>query len=129
VIGIDTNVLVRFLLRDDPSQVARADQLFRSLSPDRPGFVPLIVWAECYWVLTGVYRLAPAQVIDSLLELLNSDEITSQAEPQVRAALNAAGKGADFADALVQEAARASGCSEWVTFDKAAAKKLGFRLL
>ena len=129
MIGLDTNVVVRFLVADDPVQTPAAQQVFASLSADDPGYVSLVVWAETYWVLTRTYGLTAAEVLTALSELLASDEVVSQAEPEVHRALADAGRGADFADALVAQAAHGAGCTDVVTFDCKAAAKLGFRLL
>ncbi|MCL2453698.1 MAG: type II toxin-antitoxin system VapC family toxin [Micrococcales bacterium] len=129
MIGLDTNVVVRFLVGDDPVQTRAAREVFAGLSADNPGYLSLVVWVETFWVLTRTYKQAPGDVVAVLAGLLASDEIVSQAEAEVRDALADAARGADLGDALTARAARAAGCTESVTFDKKAAKMLGFRLL
>ena len=129
MIGLDTNVVVRFLVADDPAQTLAAHKVFASLRADDPGYLSLVVWAETYWVLTRTYGQAPGEVVATLADLLASDEIVSQADAEVRGALADAADGADLGDALIMRAARSAGCAESVTFDKKTAKRLGFRLL
>ncbi|MCL2424066.1 MAG: type II toxin-antitoxin system VapC family toxin [Micrococcales bacterium] len=129
MIGLDTNVVVRFLVGDDPAQTQAARALFDSLRPDNPGYLSLVVWVETYWVLTRTYAQPSADVVAVLADLLSSDEIVSQSEAEVRGALRDAADGADLGDALIARIARVAGCTESVTFDKKAAKSLGFRLL
>ncbi|MCL2595717.1 MAG: type II toxin-antitoxin system VapC family toxin [Promicromonosporaceae bacterium] len=130
MIAIDTNVLVRHLVRDDADQAERADAFLRSLTAERPGFITTVVWAEVYWALTQPYRLNRRQVAESLRDMLQSVEIHSEHPSLVAEALAAAiTKGADFADALIGAAARRARCTEVVTFDKQAAKILNWREL
>ena len=129
MIGLDTNVVVRFLVADDPAQALVAQEVFAGLRPGAPGYLSLVVWVETYWVLTRTYGQQPGDVVAALSDLLASDEIVSEAEAEVRGALADAADGADLGDALIARAARTAGCTESVTFDKKAAKKLGFRLL
>ncbi|MDR3361002.1 MAG: PIN domain-containing protein [Bifidobacteriaceae bacterium] len=103
--------------------------MFAGLTPDNPGYIPLVVWAETYWVLTRSYAFSPASAAATLEELLASDEVTAQAESQVRWALGEAAGGADLADALILAAAREAGCVESATFDAKASARLGYRLL
>ncbi len=59
MIGLDTNVLVRFLVQDEPRQAARADSLMAQLSPTSPGYLSTVVLVETYWVLRSAYRQKP----------------------------------------------------------------------
>jgi predicted nucleic-acid-binding protein len=129
MIGLDTNVVVRYLTQDDPAQARVANRVFGGLTAKEPGYVPLVVWAEVYWVLTRLYRFAHDDAIDVFEDLLASDEIAAQSEAQVASALAKARGGADFADALILAAADAAGCVESVTFGSKAARRLGYRLL
>ncbi|MFT4188194.1 MAG: type II toxin-antitoxin system VapC family toxin [Aeromicrobium sp.] len=129
MIALDTNVVVRYLVRDDPDQAARADEVIDTLTPSSPGFVSSIVLVELFWVLTRSYRVAPRAVARHLEEFVGSDDIVAENPSGVRFATAAVKGGADFADALVAEAARRAGAHETVTFDKRASSKLGFRLL
>lgn len=121
MIGLDTNVLVRYLAQDDAAQAARATALIESFDEDDPGFVSLVVLAELHWVLTRAYLIGPAEVITIIRKLLDARELAIQEPDLVRRALGQAGH-ADFADAVISELGRAAGCSTTATFDKRAAR-------
>ena len=61
MIGLDTNVLVRYIMQDEPGQSAKATRLIESLEVDRPGFISLVSIVELYWVLTSCYDLTNDQ--------------------------------------------------------------------
>ena len=121
--GLDTNVLVRYVMQDDPSQSPRATRLFESLSAEDPGFVPVVVLVELVWVLSGSYGLDRTQVAKVLGTLLRSKElVVDRAEGVAQALKRYDGAGADFADALIERLAAAAGCSATMTFDAGAVK-------
>ena len=70
MIGLDTNVLVRYIMQDDPKQSPKASALMESLNADNPGFITLVSIVELYWVLTSSYDLTGQQVKQSLEVLL-----------------------------------------------------------
>ncbi len=127
--GLDTNVLVRYLVQDDQAQSRIANELMSGLTSENPGFVGLIVLAELYWVLSRSYRLPREEILQTIEELASVDAIVVQDYPMLMRALGEARKGADFADALAVDAANRAGCSEFVTFDRRAAAIIGTRLL
>ncbi len=131
MIGLDTNVVVRYLAQDDPKQSAAATRLFeRALTQDSPGFVSAIVLCEVAWVLAECYGADRARIRGALEGLLGAKQIAVEAPDAVRKALRAWGESAaDFADALIGEVASAHGAAKTVTFDRAAAKLPGFELL
>lgn len=129
MIGLDSNVLVRYLTQDDADQAASANVAVGGLTRDDPGFLGMITLVETYWVLRNTYEFDHATVVDALRALAEADEIVVENEPVVARALVHAAAGADFADALIAETARAAGCREIVTFDKKASRRLGLRLL
>lgn len=129
MIALDTNVIVRYLTQDDLDQAQRASAVFERLTEDDPGFVPITVWAELYWVLTRTYAFGAADVVDRLEALSLADEIRAESAGVVARALSAAKRGADFADALIAATAHQAGCTTVVTFDRRAASKLGWRLI
>ncbi len=129
MIGLDSNVLVRYIVQDDPVQAAAAVEVVQRLTEDEPAFLSSVTWAELYWVLTRSYGFARDVVLGLLETLVLADEIRSEDAAAVASALHAAGRGADFADALIAAVARRAGCATVVTFDKRAAEKLGWRLL
>lgn len=131
MIGLDTNVVVRYLAQDDPRQSAAATRLFEhTLSPENPGFVCAIVLCELAWVLAECYGAGRARIRGAIEGLLASRQIAVEAPDTVRRALRAwADSGADFADALIGEVAAARGAEKTVTFDRAAGRLAGFELL
>jgi predicted nucleic-acid-binding protein len=129
VIGLDTNVLVRFLVRDDPEQYQRAEAVFSALTAADQGYLSVVVLVETHWVLTRSYGFAASQALRALALLLDAVELVVQEAPAVRAALRAADRGADFADALISELASSAGCEATLTFDRRAARHAGMRML
>ena len=129
MIALDTNVLVRTLVNDDPKQAKKVRDLLDGLSPERPGFIGTVVLVETYWVLTRAYGLESPKVRAALSTLGRSAEIVLQDRATVLAAIRSADAGADFADALIDASAREAGCREVATFDMVAARKLGWRAL
>ena len=129
MIGLDTNVIVRYLVQDDADQKLLAAAIIDHLSEERPGFVATIVWAEVYWVLTRAYGFGRLDVVERLAAFSTADEICTESSAEVASAVVQAQRGADFADALISASAMRAGCTEVVTFDKRAASKLGWRLL
>jgi len=130
MIGLDTNVLVRYLTHDDPTQTAAAMRVMNSLSFDSPGFVSLIVMAELVWVLAISYRFPKKEIEEVVETLLRSKELVIERGEIVSQALRAFSAGrADFADHLVERCAHAAECQFTVTFDQRAATVEGMRLL
>jgi predicted nucleic-acid-binding protein len=129
LIGLDTNVLVRYLVQDDEAQAAAASEVIESLSATERGFVSLLALAETTWVLTRSYHLdrpAVAEIIDRLLGL--PELVVERHDLAVRAAA-ALRDGADFSDALIERAGDEAGCAHTVTFDRGASARAGMRLL
>lgn len=130
MIGLDTNVLVRYLQQDDPAQSARASALIESFSSERRGFIASGVLVELVWVLTSRYKINRAAMADILEHLLLAQEIMVEQAPVVWRALHAyRASRADFADCLIERMCHAAGCDYTVTYDIAAAKTAGMRLL
>lgn len=130
MIGLDTNVLVRYVMQDDPKQSQKASRLIESLTPEAPGFVPLVSLVELVWVLTSCYDLTRDQVGQALEALLRTKEIVLDRAEQVSQALRTFGaSSANFADCLIERTAAAAGCGETMTFDAGAAKAAGMTLI
>lgn len=130
MIGIDTNVIVRYVVQDDPRQSALAVGFIRSLSTDDRAFLSLVVTVELIWVLDSCYGFNRSELVDVIESLLSSKELVLEnAELVSQAAhLFAAGR-ADFSDYVIEKSGRAAGCSHTVTFDQKAASAAGMRLL
>jgi predicted nucleic-acid-binding protein len=131
MIGLDTNVLVRYLAQDDKRQAARATRLIETeLSETEPGFVGAVVLVELCWVLKRLYEATPAELKQTVQDLLSSRQLVLERRDVVMSALQRLGAGnADFADALIAAVAADAGCARTVTFDKSAAKLAGFASL
>lgn len=131
MIGIDTNVLVRYLMRDEPEQSAIARSFMFSLSRDEPGFVSSVVLAELSWVLARAYRVPRGHIADGLEALLRThDLVIENRDASFRAlALYRAGKHVEFADALIAMIASLAGASRTVTFDRRAGGETVMQLL
>jgi predicted nucleic-acid-binding protein len=130
VIGLDTNVLVRFFAQDDPLQRRQADAIMSSLSVTEPGWVALAALMELVWVMRRIYRFDRNGVIHILDNLLSRKEIVVELDDNVRAALQLYRSGStDFPDCLISISAKACGCTRTVTFDCLAARDAGMQLV
>jgi predicted nucleic-acid-binding protein len=130
MIGLDTNVLVRFFSEDDPVQCRRAEEFLQNLSPTGRGYVSLVSLVELGWVLRSHYRLSKAQLIVCIETLLNSPELVLESQTAVVQSLRRFSSAkADFADCLIERSCHAAGCRETVTFDVDASQSAGMKLL
>ncbi len=129
MIGLDSNVLLRFVVGDDPEQARAAREVMAGLTTKEPGFISLVTLVEFAGVLARGYRRSPEQVLDHVEDLLASAELEFEDGETVWRALAQARAGADLADAIVADTAETFGCTETVTFDRRAARLLGMRLL
>lgn len=130
MIGLDTNVLVRYLAQDEPKQAALATRLIESLTADEPGFISHVVLAETLWVLESCYAADPARVQQVVAALLRTSGIAvERAESVWRALRQFRQNDGDFADTLIAVSAGDAGCRATYTFDKGAAKRSGMTLL
>ena len=129
MIGLDTNVLVRFLTHDDPAQTPAAIKLMSSLSPASPGFVSLVAIAELSWVLTSLYNFEKREVELVLENLLRSEAVVVERSEIVWQALRKfRTSNAGFSDCLIERSGDAAECVYTLTFDKRAVAT-GMRLL
>jgi len=117
MLAIDTNVVIRFLTRDDEALAQRA---FEIISKNEV-FVPVTVILEAEWVLRDAYELPRDQVIRELRRFCGLEHVTVGAADSVGAALDHAERGLDLADAL--HLAQAQDCEAFVTFDKRLANR------
>jgi predicted nucleic-acid-binding protein len=124
MIGIDTNVLVRYIAQDDAAQSRRATSFIeKECNEAVPGFVGLVVLAEVVWVSESSYGAAREEVADIVRRILSSRHLVVQdAETAWKALRLFESSRADFADCLVARSAIAAGCKSVVSFDKQAAK-------
>ena len=130
MIGLDTNVLVRYFTQDDARQSKAANQLIARLTKQSPGFVTLITLCELVWVLEISYLTPRLNVLEIIEQILQSDELEIENKPIVWKALAACRESiADFSDVVILKLCEDAGCEQSFTFDKVAAKLPGFTLL
>jgi len=128
MLGIDTNILVRFLVRDDEPQFEKARKLIRrEVAAGRRVFVSLLVLLETEWILRSRYGLPKAEIIGAVSGLLDAADVQFEDEPTIEEALfvwkdNAGG----FADCLIGSRNKRLGCSATATFDAKASRLSGF---
>jgi len=124
MIGLDTNVLVRYIVQDDPGQANAAARLIEGRCTSRsPGYVSVPVLVELVWVLAGAYRYERAVVAAVIRQLLRTIELMVEDRDAAWSALREFEAGsADFADSLIAHRNRARGCTQTFTFDRAAAR-------
>ena len=130
MIGLDTNVLVRYIAQDDPVQSKLATELIeKECSSSRPGYISLIVLVELVWVSETCYSASRTDIARIVMQILRVRQLVVQETELVWKALRQfASSNSDFADSLIHQLALAAGCSSVMTFDKAAAKA-GMELL
>lgn len=128
MIGLDTNVLVRYLSQDDPVQSQKATDLIESLTAGEPGFIAMVSVVELVWVLQSCYQATKSEIVDVLETLLRAKElVVERAEVVWQALRRFSDSKADFADCLIERCAHAAECEYTVTFDSKAAKTAGMR--
>jgi predicted nucleic-acid-binding protein len=113
VLAVDTNLIVRFLTRDDEDQFARAEAVIKG---ERPLFVSLTVLLETEWVLRRGYRFSTQRIVEALRAFIGLPGLLLQEGAVAVLALDWAEQGLDFADAL--HLAQSQGCDAFLTFDQ-----------
>jgi predicted nucleic-acid-binding protein len=128
MLGVDTNVLVRYLTRDDQPQYEKARRMIdREVAKGEPVLVSLLVLLETEWVLRSRYEMAKADIGAALSALLDTADLTFEDEPSVETAVYSwKDSAADFADCLIEARNRRLGCRASATFDVRALKLAGF---
>jgi predicted nucleic-acid-binding protein len=128
MLGIDTNVLVRYLVRDNQYQYESARRwIHREVSTGEPVLVSLLVLLEMEWVLRSRYELAKPDIVAVFSSLLQTAELAFEDEPSVEHALYSWKNSlAEFADCLIDARNRRLGCRATATFDRKALKLAGF---
>jgi predicted nucleic-acid-binding protein len=132
MIGLDTNVLLRYMAQDDPKQSPRAIEIIeRRLTAQEPGFVTLVTILEIVWVLKSLFKRSRQEIANDIEMLLAADTLEVQNEQEVYLAVVSLRNGiGTFEDALIGSLGTWRGCSATLTFDEDAAKRLhGFRLI
>ena len=122
MIGLDTNVLVRYLTQDDPDQAARATRIVeQELTEETPGFIGLVVLVETVWVLQRLYRASAEEIRETVTDLLGSRDIVVENRDVVtRALAHSRQSSCGFADAIIAASAFNAGCDKVISFDRGA---------
>jgi predicted nucleic-acid-binding protein len=128
MLGVDTNVIVRYLTRDDKPQYERARRLIDSeVTKGEPVLVSLLVLLETEWVLRSRYEMAKPEIVAAFSALLETADLTFEDEPTVETAIYSwKDSAAEFADCLIEARNRKLGCRATATFDGKALKLAGF---
>ena len=130
MIGLDTNIVIRYVMQDDPDQAAKATALMEGLTRDDPGFISQVSIVEIVWVLSSAYKLKRQQIAGLLDHLLNTEALRMDGAEEVWRALRVYQTSrADFADCLIERTAQTAGCARTMTFDIRAARTAGMILL
>jgi predicted nucleic-acid-binding protein len=120
LIGLDTNVLVRYVTQDDPEQSRHATALIESFDEGTPGFVSVVVLVELHWVLRRAYKVSRGDIAMVIRKLLDARELIVAEADAARRALTRLTDDIDFSDALIGELGALAGCSYTATFDRRA---------
>jgi predicted nucleic-acid-binding protein len=130
MIGLDTNILVRYLTQDDPVQSKKATEIMeRRLSLQEPGFVSVVAIVETVWVLERAYGFSREEIAGAVERMLQTDELVLENEFEVFTAMVAVKEErGSFADGLIAALGVKAGCLRTLTFDKKALRIAGFEL-
>lgn len=130
MIGIDTNILIRYLVKDDPVQTPAAVRIIHSLSIAEPGWLALTVVAELAWTLKRIYKMDRIAIATIVEKLLGSNDMVLEQRDTVQEALPLyRSSRADLADCVIAIGARNAGCNRVATLDRIAARDLGMELI
>lgn len=129
MIGLDTNILVRYLTQDDPFQSPKATETFeRRLTEKNPGFVSIVAMVETVWVLERAYGLTTDEIVGAIERVLQTDVLMVENEQEVFTAVIALKEGqGSFANAVIAALGARMGCSWTLTFDQKTLRLPGFK--
>lgn len=129
--GVDTNILIRFLVGDDERQAEKVYRIFKKIESEKNElFVPLLVILELIWVLESVYEIKRAEILDSISELLLMPILQFEHQSTLQQFILAAQKNScDLPDLLIEHSAKKQGCNKVLTFDKKASRYNLFELV
>jgi len=130
MIGLDTNLLVRYLAQDDPVQSPKATEIIEQrLTEENPGFVSIVAMVETVWVLDRAYGLPAREIAATIERMLQTDVLRVENEQEVFSAMIALREGqGSFSDAIISALGTRAGCSFTLTFDRKALRLAGYRL-
>lgn len=130
MIGLDTNIVLRYLTQDDTVQSRKATEIIEQrLTEEDPGFVSIVVMVEIVWVLDRAYGLAAHEIAAAIERLLQAEVLVVEHEQEVFPAMIALKEGqGSFADAVIAALGARANCSGTLTFDQKALRLPGFKL-
>ena len=130
MIGLDTNVVLRYVVQDDAVQSPIATRLIEGFDPATPGFISAVTIMETVWVLQSFYDASRQQVKDVVETLLRARGLVIERSDLFWLALSTySGGNADFADCVIERFGNAAGCDYTLSFDRKACNTTGMRLL
>lgn len=131
MIALDTNVIVRFLVRDDEKQAQAVYARFKKAESNRETlFIPLLVMLETIWVLESAYNRSREEILYAIEDMKNMPILEFEEDQVIQNLLSDGRKsGIDLSDLLIALAAKRGGCQTGITFDKKAARHPFFQLL
>lgn len=130
MIGLDSNILLRYLVQDDSTQSPRATAVIEQLSQGNPGYLSHVVLVEMAWVLDRTYKFSDAEIATAIIGLIGAAPLVVEDAVAVVLALRAASEAqGTFADALIGVLNARAGCERTLTFDRRASRLPGFELL
>jgi predicted nucleic-acid-binding protein len=131
MIGLDTNILVRYIAQDDAVQSPVATRIIEDrLTEEHPGYISIVTMVETVWVLDRSYGLSAADIVAAVERILQTSVLLVQNEQEVFTAMVALKTGAgSFSDALIGALGTRAGCAATLTFDKKASRLKEFQLL
>jgi predicted nucleic-acid-binding protein len=129
MIGLDTNILLRYLTQDDPIQSPKAREVLeRRLTEENPGFISIVAMVETVWVLERSYGLTTDEIVGAVERVLQTDVLVVENEQEVFTAMIALKEGqSSFADAVIAALGARMGCSCTLTFDQKALRLPAFK--
>ncbi|MDR2244100.1 MAG: type II toxin-antitoxin system VapC family toxin [Burkholderiales bacterium] len=123
MIGLDTNVLIRYIAQDDKKQSAQATNLIEAFTSEKPGFVSLIGIIELVWVLESCYESDKEEIVNVIDTLLKTKELVVENSIAVQQALRIfSTTNVDFSDCLIERSGHHAGCNHTATFDRKASR-------
>jgi predicted nucleic-acid-binding protein len=130
MIGLDTNILVRYFAQDDPLQSPKATEIIeRRLTAENRGFVSIVAMVETVWVLERAYGLADPEIVNAIEGALQADVLVVENEQEVFTAMITLQEGrGSFADAVIAALGARAGCDCTLPFDQKALRVHGFEL-
>ncbi len=130
MIGLDTNVLVRYIMQDDLRQSSKAAALIDGLSKNKQGYISQVTFVEVMWVLESCYDLDKEEISKVAEGLLKSKELHKECVELLWQAFKLFNQSnADFSDCLILVTCQRDGCQKVYTFDKKASKLKGMTLI